>query len=238
MKASDNLFPSILTVPSAVDGSAIGTPASGDYRLFMGVDGNLYAKDDADVVTQLTGGSGGVTIKVNGVDITTQTLLNLTDTASVTWDNPSGGVVEATSTGGGGGTAVAVVKSGDQSNTTTTLANDSELKFAIAASEVWSATFNIYVDSPTAADMKCTITAPTGATGQWGDPTFNGETANFGTTQVIGTAGPGLAIPVIFPVGVINGANAGFITFQFAQQTSNATACIVKLGSNLIAVKQ
>lgn len=60
MKASDNPFPSWLNVPSAIDGSAIGTPSAGNYKLFIGVDGNLYSKDDADVVVQLTGtGSGG-----------------------------------------------------------------------------------------------------------------------------------------------------------------------------------
>lgn len=64
-------------------------------------DGNPY---------KATGGSGGgATIQVNGVDTSDQTLLNFVDTASVTWANPSGGIVEATATGGGGSGTVTQV---------------------------------------------------------------------------------------------------------------------------------
>lgn len=49
-----------------------------------------------------------MTVQVNGVDTTDQTLIDFVDTASVTWANPSGGIIEATAPGGGSGTVTQV----------------------------------------------------------------------------------------------------------------------------------
>lgn len=113
-------------------------------------DGNPY---------KATGGSGGgATIQVNGVDTSDQTLLNFVDTASVTWANPSGGIVEATATGGGGSGTVTQVNTtapitGGPITTTGTIGitQASASVNGFLSSTDWN-TFNNKVGGPAGAD--------------------------------------------------------------------------------------
>ncbi len=62
--------------------------------------------DENGVPYKAGSGGGSVTTQVNGVNTSDQTLVNFVDTPSVTWANPSGGIIEATAPGGGSGDVV------------------------------------------------------------------------------------------------------------------------------------
>lgn len=55
--ASTNLFPKVILEEVANDGSDTPTPEAGHRAVFLGVDGGLRLKDDADAVTTVGGGA-------------------------------------------------------------------------------------------------------------------------------------------------------------------------------------
>lgn len=142
-----------------------------------------------------------------------------------------------------------VRKTADQSVTSSTvLVDDTALVLPLLANEIWQFKFFVVYGAGTVGDMKLGYTFPTG-----GDLRMSGPAALdaggtlayyiFSTTTSPTTArtfiGNGVASYVTLPMeGVfVNGANAGNLTLQFAQNTSDATSTTVKANSTLWAVK-
>jgi len=147
---------------------------------------------------------------------------------------------------GGGVSVKSVRKSADQTVTSsTTLVNDSQLKFAVAASEtyIFQAWLYTYAADGT-PDIKVTFTGPSGSTVFWS------------SSQVIFTGGGATTLTVVAPGAtaadfyvdanyraiqlygtILNGGTAGDLQFQFAQNTSSANGTSVKAGSSLFGIK-
>jgi hypothetical protein len=70
-KASENLFPQIILVEVATDGSDTATPAADHRAQFLGEDGNLHLKDSAGSVTDVGGGGGGFSPEIGVHRLTT-----------------------------------------------------------------------------------------------------------------------------------------------------------------------
>ena len=145
-----------------------------------------------------------------------------------------------------GATTVAY-KTADQSrNTTTVLANDSELSIPIGANEVY-AIFGFIKSSSTSAtpDFKMGFTVPAGGAFDIGYHANNGTLASANTYSLrdSGIAGPLIPIganiinTILLTGTVVNGANAGFLTLQWAQNTSNGTNVTVTAGSFIAATR-
>jgi hypothetical protein len=139
-----------------------------------------------------------------------------------------------------------VRKSSDQTVTSsTTLVNDSQLKFAVAASEtyIFQAWLYTYAADGT-PDIKVTFTGPAGSTVFWS------------SSQVIFNAGGSTTLTVVAPGAttadlfvdsnlraiqlygtILNGGTAGDLQFQFAQNTSSANGTSVKAGSSIFGIK-
>jgi len=149
------------------------------------------------------------------------------------------------------GGAKIVRKTANQTvNNSAVLQNDNHLLFAIAANEVWLVDVYLLITSVSQdSDFKAGWSYPVGCTIKWGSE-MNG-TANYWTP--VGTAAIPNAIrteALTFTGGsgastyashyiaiVINGANAGNINFQWAQNTATVEDTIVLLNSCLIANK-
>lgn len=133
----------------------------------------------------------------------------------------------------------AVRKSADESVTSsTTLQNDDELKIPIQANEKVVVRFVLLVDVQGAVGIKVAVTVPSGATmdaGVVAVGTGNVPVVGVGSTSgsaIIATT-PGYALTVIYvDVTVSNGATAGDVQLQWAQNTSSGTASKVLRGSS------
>jgi hypothetical protein len=148
--------------------------------------------------------------------------------------------------GGGGATVAAVRKSSDQTVTSsTTVVNDSQLKFAVAANETYIFQAWLYTSVADATpDIKVTFTGPSGSTVFWsssqviylpdGSPTLT-VVATGGTTGGLFADGNLRAIQLYGTI--LNGATAGDLQFQFAQNTSSANGISVKAGSSIFGIK-
>ena len=133
---------------------------------------------------------------------------------------------------------VIVVKSADEARTSNTvLTNDTELLFPIGVSETWVAYFTLYIVSSGTGQAQLTITAPTGATGNFFDTQWNFAVFNFGSADAITGISTSFGI-VYLAVQVINGANAGNVNLQWAQNTSNVSPTTMKQFSSMVALKQ
>jgi hypothetical protein len=157
--------------------------------------------------------------------------------------------VSLTATGGGGGGAgigVTVVKTAAEIqnnvvNPTATLQPDDELFFAIGANETWTYRFVVQINSPAAADLKFSVTAPGGATCTTG--VINAEdtvtAANLGCGVSSGIMNTATTDEVYEIVGtVVNGGTAGNVTLQWAQNTANAANSTSRAGGYLFATSQ
>ncbi len=119
-------------------------------------------------------------------------------------------------------------------NATATLQNDDELFFSVGANETWNFRFVIQATTPAAPDIKFTVTAPVGATCNFG--AINAE-----DTVTVGNLGCGVSSGILNTAGVsdvyeiagsiTNGSTAGTLTLQWAQNTANAANTIVRAGS-------
>ncbi len=130
-------------------------------------------------------------------------------------------------------------KTSETKNTDTTLAADGELKFRVAANDAFAVRALIVFDTTASADFKFGFRGPS-------SPSLvrltsfvmdAGETAlevakeeNFSTTTTLASTGGDHGL--IRTAGVIvNGSNAGEVSFQWAQGTSHANDTTVRLGS-------
>lgn len=141
-------------------------------------------------------------------------------------------------------------KTSDESlDTSDTLQNDDELLFAVAANAVWHFEFVLFVTSASSTpDIKLAFTVPTDAVGKWGilGPKVGSTAgspvmaADYAALEGVATLVSGIVINepnmILIKGTIVNGANAGNLQLQWAQNTSNATAIVVKSNSYGVAV--
>ena len=139
-----------------------------------------------------------------------------------------------------------VAKGADESVSNQTRQNDDELALTVAASaEYYGMLVAVYTGGNAAGDIQFAFTFPTGAACHFAGPgphngiasgsAADGEwIARLGVTSGVtnipyGASATGLVATV--NVHLITGANAGTLQLQWAQQTTNATATVLKAGS-------
>jgi len=122
-----------------------------------------------------------------------------------------------------------------------TLADDTDLFFAMLASTNYAFRFKVFYDTAATPDFKFAIDAPASPTlirlvrkhidpGALTSLVVASEVAEVGSTALAG--GTGTTGGFVEAEGIVhNGANAGNLAFQWAQNTSNASATTVLAGS-------
>jgi hypothetical protein len=135
-----------------------------------------------------------------------------------------------------------IVKTADESTTSdTSFDDDAALKFAVEASKKYWFRFTVFYNTPTAADFKWQLAGPASPTliVYDGMALAPGATAltvtrdaafasSHALTETSGTIGK-----VVIEGFLHNGANAGTVALQWAQNTSNGSATTVRAGSRL-----
>ena len=129
-------------------------------------------------------------------------------------------------------------------SSTTTLANDPALVFTVDAAGTYVAEFTVFAEAPSTPDIKIALIGPS-ATGQayvsWTQNTA-GQTAatemdDFAASATylasITIASTGFKSSITIRARFVVGGSGGTVAFQWAQDTSNATASTVYAGSNL-----
>lgn len=133
-------------------------------------------------------------------------------------------------------------KTANQAKTSdSTLADDNTLFFPMLASTNYAFEFKVFFDTAATPDFKFAIDAPASPTllrllrkhidpGALTTLVTTSEVAEVGSTAVAG--GTGTTGGFVEAEGIVhNGANAGNLAFQWAQNTSNASATTVLAGS-------
>jgi hypothetical protein len=148
-----------------------------------------------------------------------------------------------------GATVKTVRKSADQSVTSsTTIINDTHLKFAVAANETYIFQIWLYTYAADGTpDIKLTCAGPSGSTVLWSSSQviyLSDGTPTLTSVQTSGATGGASSLFVdannraIMLYGTIsNGATAGDLQFQWAQNTSSANSTTVKAGSSIFGIK-
>lgn len=139
-------------------------------------------------------------------------------------------------------------KTADESVTSSVvLQNDDHLFFSIAANEIWIVQFALFYQAAQAGDLQVAWTVPAGCTGIHGGQapattTTDGTNTtmwtrpqtSFATALLLG--GDGAANCTLLGAATfVNGATAGTVQLQWAQNTSSATATTVRANSYLLA---
>lgn len=123
-------------------------------------------------------------------------------------------------------------------NANTTLGDVTGLAFAVGANETWIFEFFIHGISNAAADWKFAVTFPTTPTAvRYGveiSGNLGAESTATAGADVIGDA-TGVEEVVVLSGLLRNGANAGNVQLQAAQNTSNASDTIIRADSYVIA---
>ena len=122
-------------------------------------------------------------------------------------------------------------------NNSTTLQNDDALLAALVANEVVAFQCAIHLTSGVTPDIKVAFTVPSGATLRWGmtgnaDPSTNQTSVGATGTGILGHAA-GVTLPghLLLSGTVVNGANAGNLQLQWAQNTADASDTTVLANS-------
>lgn len=136
------------------------------------------------------------------------------------------------------------VKASLQSVTSSTvLVDESALQFGIGPNETWIFTWTLSATFAAAGQIKVAVVTPAGASQLIvAEMLPNAIVPAFGTTT---TSGTGIALVCALATAgmvrvvatVINGATAGTVKLQFAQNTSDVTATTVTAASALTAVR-
>ncbi len=133
-----------------------------------------------------------------------------------------------------------VYKTSDQSlASSTTLQDDTQLKFTIGAGETWDFHMNVAA-AGAAGDLNVGITAPAGATCNWGASVAQntdsyGNMACGASTGILTMTSHDALVYV--DGSVTAGASGGTVTLQWSQNTSSGTATVVRAGSYLQAIQ-
>ena len=155
----------------------------------------------------------------------------------------------------GGGPTI-VPKTADETvNNSAVLQNDDHLLLAIAANEVWLVEVTLLIQGASAnADFKCGWAYPTGCTIKWGHLAKDTAAASGSgfmpsggalttpiviatETSVLVTGLANIICGAVYRAIVINGATAGTLNLQWAQNTATAEDTKVLANSCLIAHK-
>jgi hypothetical protein len=144
--------------------------------------------------------------------------------------------------GGGGAVGTTVVKTANETVTNNiTPQNDDHLFFPVGANETWAFRFTLYANVNATPDIRFAVTAPAGATCVVNFIDAEGATSNgnYGCGVTSASVPGNTANDVYEVVGtVVNGANAGNVQLQWAQNASNAAAVTVLSGSSLFATSE
>lgn len=128
----------------------------------------------------------------------------------------------------------------------TTLQNDDDLSFPIAAGEEWQAEF--YIDcgiNVTSTGVKVAVNAPAGATINVSVNFANTDAVGQGKADRTATVGAGVGytpasgsnMHLVVSCWVLNGATAGTINLQWAQNSNVATNLTFRKGSHMLATR-
>lgn len=123
-------------------------------------------------------------------------------------------------------------------NNNTTLVDVTGLSFAVAASATYEFQFFIHLVSANAAALKMTLTGPAAPTAvRFGSTQAGGAGAadQSAFSSTIQSATNGTDSFLILAGHVRNGANAGTVQFQFAQQTADVSNTIIYAESSVMA---
>jgi hypothetical protein len=128
-----------------------------------------------------------------------------------------------------------VYKSADETlNNTITLQDDDHLTFAIGENEVWAFQMSVFYTAHSSADFAYTWSLPSGATLTAGNDDFPSNSLSGGNNYSFG-GNTGTKMAAGLYGVVVNGVNAGSVTFRWAQLTLNASDITVHQGSHIIA---
>lgn len=136
-----------------------------------------------------------------------------------------------------------IVKSADETlNNDDTLQDDDELKFAVAANEVWAFIMLPIVNTSTSADFKFTFTIPAGGSiyglTAWMDSSNTTRVLPFTVAIPFDVGGGGANyISMMLSGVVVNGATAGNVQLQWAQNTAEESDTKVLKNSCILAWK-
>jgi len=123
----------------------------------------------------------------------------------------------------------------------TTLQNDDTLLFPVEASATYEFTATVVYVGNTTGDFKLAFTFPSGATLYWvGKGTPIGLDNSFGAASGTSLAYSGETTnqSIVVQAVLTTGSTAGTLQLQWAQNTSNATATVVKTGSFIRAQRR
>jgi hypothetical protein len=144
--------------------------------------------------------------------------------------------------GGGGAVGTTIVKTANEIVTSSTaLQNDDHLFFPVGANETWAFRFTVLANVNATPDIKFAVTAPSGATCvvSYVDVEAAISNGNFGCGVSTGLVTGNTTNDVYEIVGTVtNGATAGNVQLQWAQNTSSGTGITVLAGSSLFASAQ
>jgi hypothetical protein len=132
-------------------------------------------------------------------------------------------------------------KAADQTlaQSSTTLQNITDMLFPIGANETWEFTILFVSNSGTTPDLKVFFTDPSGATHHamiLGQNAGGGTTIDWITDTARSVRGGASDIMIAMIRGiVVNGATAGHVQFQAAQNTSDASDTKILANSLIIA---
>ncbi len=130
-------------------------------------------------------------------------------------------------------------------SSSTTLQNDDVIKLPLVASDAVEFRGVLIISSTSATpDIKLTLAVPSGATIRWHGEYFE-STSTYASGGVIVASGTTVVLPVTanqigmfeFQGIVVNGATAGDLQLQWAQNTSNAASIKVEQRSFITGSK-
>jgi hypothetical protein len=137
-----------------------------------------------------------------------------------------------------------VHKTGDTSRTsTTTLAADPHLSIAVAANAVYALVIRLAINAGATPDFRWDLSAPAAATISdysylaWGASSLH----DYGTLPLLSSVGVAVGDGNVRPLTLwgtlITAGTAGNLALRWAQNTSSATATILKAGSSIHPVR-
>ncbi len=131
-------------------------------------------------------------------------------------------------------------KAADQSNSTTSMTGDTDLTVPLAAGCTYTVELRGIFTAASGGDIKLSWEAlPAGSTFTWsGASSVSGTGSVFSGTATDIWTGSGSTEKAFWYSGLlVNPTNAGTLQFEFAQNTSNATATVMKAGSWMSVVR-
>lgn len=131
------------------------------------------------------------------------------------------------------------VKSADETIVSdSTVTPDADLVLSLQANKQYLLIVSIFLDSVAAADFKHSLTLPSGATGVRVNEPLNATapTATIDVTTDSAILTDATEETFFYYAKIIMGSTAGDISFDWAQNTSNAGDTVLKKGSSMVAI--